>query len=296
MKILISGSSGLVGSALVPFLTAKGHVVTRLVRSQNQSGIFWDPSAGRINPKELEGFEVVIHLAGESIASGRWNTLRKQGIRESRVKSTQALAEALTHLAQPPKVFIVASAIGYYGHRGDETLKEDSSAGQDFLADVCQAWETATTPATVKGIRVVNLRFGVILSLAGGALAMMLPPFKLGVGGKIGSGKQYMSWIAIDDVLEIIQHTLTHPLLKGPINVVAPDAVTNEVFTKTLGRVLSRPTLLPMPAFAARLAFGEMADALLLSSQKVEPRALHKSGYAFHYPELEKALRHLLKR
>ncbi|OGR93544.1 MAG: TIGR01777 family protein [Elusimicrobia bacterium RIFCSPLOWO2_01_FULL_59_12] len=295
MKILMSGSTGLVGSALVPYLANKSHSVTRLVR-KGQSGISWNPDAGSIDTAALEGFDAVIHLAGESIASGRWTAAKKQRIRDSRVRGTHQLAEVLTALKLPPRTLLCASAIGFYGDRGEEILREENPAGTGFLAEVCRAWEAAAATAALKGIRVVYLRFGVILSPAGGALAKMLVPFKLGVGGKIGPGNQYMSWIAIDDVLGAVLHALSNPVLKGPVNVVAPDPVTNLAFTKTLGRVLWRPTIVPLPAFAARLAFGEMADELLLASQRVEPRMLHKSGYAFRYPELEGALRHLLNR
>lgn len=299
MKLLVTGATGLVGSALVPFLTTGGHRVTRLVRSPPRSGaaeIHWDPETGIREPASLEGIDAVVHLAGENIASGRWTPERKARIRDSRVKGTRTLCEALARLAQPPKVLVSASAIGYYGDRGTEPLWEQSIAGEGFLADVCRAWEDATQPAVEKGIRVVFLRLGIVLSAAGGALAKMLLPFKLGVGGIIGSGKQYMSWITLDDVVGAIQHALMNDTLRGPVNVVAPYPVTNSEFTKTLGRVLGRPTIFPMPAFAARLAFGEMADALLLASARVEPKRLLATDYAFRHAELEEALRHLLGR
>jgi len=295
MKILISGSTGLVGSALVPYLTQHGHTVKRLVRSAPKAtDILWNPANRSIDTSRLEGFDAVIHLAGESIAAGRWSTEKKQRIRDSRVQGTQLLVEELSRLNQPPKTFLCASAIGYYGNRGNETLWEDSTPGTGFLADVCRAWEAATRPATQVGIRVLNLRFGMILSPAGGALAKMLLPFKMGVGGKIGSGRQYISWIAIDDVLDAILHALTVPSLRGPVNFVSPQAVTNLEYTKTLGGLLSRPTLFPLPAFAARMAFGEMADELLLASQYVEPAVLYKNNYIFRYTNLRVALRHLL--
>lgn len=292
MKILISGSTGLVGSHLLPYFEKQGHTVIRLTRKG--PGIIWDPEAGTISTPAMEGFDAVIHLAGESIAKGRWNDAKKKRIRESRVRGTQILCQALAQLKAPPKTLICASAIGYYGSRDAETLTESSAPGHDFLAEVCQAWEASTRSALQRGIRVVNLRFGVILSAKGGALGTMLTPFKLGMGGKIGTGQQYMSWITLDDVLGVVQYALENESLRGPVNTVAPQPVTNEQFTQTLGQVLSRPTLFPMPAFAARLAFGEMADALLLSSQKVEPALLHQGGFAFRYPNLEGALKHLL--
>lgn len=297
MKILVSGSSGLVGSALVPFLTADGHRVIRLVRARPEPGkaeVYWDPAAGRIDAAAIEGLDAVVHLSGESIASGRWTAEKKARIRDSRIKVTRLLSESLAGLAKPPKVYVCASAVGYYGNRGAELLKETSPPGTDFLAEVCRAWEASTEPAHGKGIRVVNLRTGVVLSAAGGALAKMLPPFRMGVGGKIGDGKQYMSWIEMEDLVGIISYALKSDALAGLVNAVTPNPVTNAEFTRTLGRVLRRPTIFPMPAFAARLAFGEMADALLLASQRVEPAKLLKAGYAFRYPELDSALRHLL--
>jgi uncharacterized protein len=299
MKILISGASGLVGRALVPHLTKGGHQVVRLVRARPAAGeaaVFWDPDTGTLDPAALEGFDTVIHLSGESIASGRWTEAKKARIRDSRVKSTALLAGRIERLSRPPGVLLCASAIGYYGDRGDEVLKEDSPRGKDFLAGVCQAWEAASDPAARIGVRVVRHRFGVILSPNGGALAKMLLPFKLGLGGRIGDGRQSMSWITIDDVVGAIDHALATKLLRGPVNTVGPNPVTNAEFTATLGRVLHRPTIFPMPAFAARLAFGEMADALLLSSQRVVPERLMTSGYRFRYPDLEAALRHLLAR
>ena len=299
MKILVTGASGLVGSALIPYLTAKGHEVLRLVRSAPRAEaaeIRWDTEKGIETPARLEGLDAVVHLAGENISEGRWTDEKKARIRDSRVKGTRTLSEALARLDDPPKILISASAIGFYGDRGEEVLNEQSAAGDDFLAEVCREWELATRPAATKGTRVVNLRFGVILSREGGALAKMLTPFKLGVGGRVGSGEQYMSWITLDDVVGAIYFALTNEALHGPVNIVAPQPVTNEQFTKTLGHVLSRPTLFPAPAFALRLAFGEMADALLLSSMRVEPLRLKESGYVFQYPELEGALRHVLKK
>jgi uncharacterized protein len=298
MNILVTGASGLIGSALVSNLGAAGHDVTRLVRSQPKSGEkagHWDPMAGTIDMSGLQGVEAVVHLAGENIAE-RWTAAKKAKIRASRVQGTQVLCEALTRLAPLPKVLVSASAIGYYGDRGAEVLTEDSAPGSGFLAEVCRAWEAATEPAQQRGIRVVRLRFGVVLSAAGGALAKMLPPFRFGLGGVLGSGRQYMSWIALDDAVAAIHHALVTDSLQGPTNAVAPQAVTNEEFTRTLGKVLGRPTLLPMPAFAARLMFGEMADELLLASTRVQPAKLQASGYSFRYPDLEGAFRHVLGR
>jgi len=257
--------------------------------------VYWNPTAGEIDAPKLEGFDAVVHLAGEPI-TGRWNATRKTAIRESRVKSTRLLCETLARLSKRPRVLVAASASGYYGDRGDEVLREESGAGSLFLSQVCQEWEAATKPAAERGIRVVNLRFGFILSRAGGGLAKMLPAFMMGAGGKIGSGKQYMSWIGIDDLLQIILFATTAETLSGPVNAVAPNPVTNLVFTETLGRVLGRPAIFPMPAFAVRLAFGEMGKELLLASARIEPARLLSAGYQFRFPELEGALRHLLGR
>lgn len=295
MKIIISGSSGLVGSALIPALRAQGHEVKRLLRARTGPGeAHWDPERGELENSALEGFDAVIHLAGESIASGRWTAARKERIYRSRVEGTRLLSEALGKLARPPKVLLSASAIGFYGDREEEVLTEENTIGSLFLSHLCRDWEAATEPASVAGIRVVNLRFGIILSAEGGALAKMLFPFRLGLGGKIGSGAQFMSWIAIEDVVGAIQYALTTESLTGAVNVVAPDPVTNEVFTKCLGKVLGRPTIFPMPALAARLVFGEMADELLLASTRVAPAKLQKTGYTFRHPHLEEALPALL--
>ena len=296
MNILVSGSNGLIGSALVGHLTVGGHSVTRLVRTEPKPGeaaVRWDPAAGTIDAARLEGLDAVVHLAGENVA-GRWTAAKKTKIRDSRVKGTCLLSEALTGLTQPPQVFVCASAVGYYGDRGDEVLTEESVRGSGFLAEVCRDWEAATAPAAQQGLRVLTLRLGVVLSPDRGALARMLTPFRLGLGGRIGSGRQYMSWIAIADACGAIAHALTTDSLQGPVNAVAPHPVTNQEFTTTLGRVLRRPTAFPMPAFAVRLMFGEMADEALLASQRAEPRRLLDSGYAFRYPELEGALRRLL--
>ncbi len=256
----------------------------------------WDPSAGIPDPQKIEGFEAVVHLAGENIGKGRWTAAKKDRIRTSRVEGTRHLCAALSRLERPPRVLVCASAIGYYGDRGAATVDETSSPGSGYLPYVCREWEGATVSASNAGIRVVNLRFGVILSSAGGALARMLTPFRLGAGGRIGDGTQYMSWISIDDAVGAIRHVMISENLSGPVNAVAPNAVSNADFTATLARVLRRPALFPMPASAARIAFGEMADALLLASTRVRPAKLIETEYPFRHPDLEGALRHLLGR
>jgi uncharacterized protein (TIGR01777 family) len=297
MNILITGSSGLIGQALIPVLKNGGHTTASLVRFKPQPGaplVYWNPTGGEIDTSRLEGFDAVVHLAGESV-SGRWTPAKKQAIRESRVQGTRLLCEALAKLSQRPRVLVAASASGYYGDRGDEVLKEESTAGMSFLSQVCQEWEAATNPAAAGGIRVVNLRIGFVLSRAGGGLAKMLPAFTMGVGGKIGSGNQYMSWIDLDDLVQIILFAVTTGTLSGPANAAAPNPARNLEFTKTLGRVLGRPTLVPMPAFAVRLVFGEMGEELLLASTRMEPARLLSAGYQFRFPQLEGALRHLLR-
>jgi uncharacterized protein len=298
MKIILTGSTGLIGSELVPFLKLKGHTVKKLVRQKQtlaEDEILWNPSTGQLELKELEGFDAVINLAGENIADGRWNEEKKQRILDSRIASTRLLCHNLIHLENPPKVLINASAIGFYGDRGEEELDEKSASGtKSFISKVCREWEAATAPAMQKGIRVVCLRTGMVLSEKGGALAKMLIPFKIGLGGVLGTGEQYISWIALDDLLEVIYYVLTQEGIEGPVNAVSPYPVNNKDFTKTLGHLLHRPTLLSMPVFAARLAFGEMADELLLSSAKVLPAELEKRGFQFKYPQLESALEHIL--
>jgi hypothetical protein len=298
MHVVVTGSRGLVGSALVPFLATGGHRVTRLVRGMaaGPDETAWDPSRGLVDASRLDGVDAVVHLAGENIAAGRWTPARKAEIRRSRVDGTRNLCAVLARLPHPPNVFVSASAIGLYGDRGAEILTEESASGTGFLAEVCREWEAATEPASQAGIRVVNLRFGMVLSPTGGALKKMLLPFRLGMGGRIGDGRQFTSWIALDDVIGAIHHALCEESVRGPVNAVAPEPVSNAEFTRTLARVLRRPTLLPVPAFAARLAFGEMADALLLAGARVLPTRLQASGYRFRFPDLESALRHLLGR
>ena len=296
MKILISGSTGLVGSALVPALQSSGHEVVRLVRFSNSGAgsITWNPMAGQLSAASLEGLDAAVHLAGENIAARRWTPAQKTLIRESRVVGTRLLAETLAKLKAPPKTLVCASAIGFYGNRSDQRLNEDSPPGTGFLADTCREWEAAAKPAADRGIRVVHLRTGIVLASQGGALAKMLTPFRLGIAGIIGDGQQYMSWISLDDLVAVISFALSSQTLRGAVNSVAPNAVTNHEFTKTLGRVLRRPTVFPMPAFAARLAFGEMADGLLLASTRVEPKRLMDAGFRFRFPELEGALVHAI--
>lgn len=297
MKVLVTGSTGLIGSALVSTLTEQGQEVKKLVRTEpasREDEVHWSPESRSIDKGGLEALDAVVHLAGENIASGKWTPEKKARIRDSRVEGTRLLCETLAQLERPPKVAVCSSAIGFYGDRGGAAVDEAAFSGSGFLPDVCQEWEEATGSAAEAGIRVVNLRIGVVLSQDGGALARMLPPFKMGSGGKLGNGKQYISWIALDDVVGVIHHVLTQDGLHGPVNAVSPQAVTNSELTKTLGRVLNRPTLFGMPAFMVRSVFGEMADEMLLVSTRVEPARLSETGYEFQYPELESALRHLL--
>lgn len=297
MHIVISGSTGLIGSAFVASATADGHTITRLVRTHADAPgtVSWDPVAGRLPASELNGADAVVHLAGENVA-GRWTSQKRAAIRLSRVLGTRTLSEGLARLGQPPRVLVAASAMGYYGNRGDERLTETSKPGRGFLAEVAQEWEAATAAAADAGIRVVHARFGVVLSARGGALRKMLPVFRMGMGGRVGHGRQYMSWIAIDDVIGVIRHVLRDDALSGPVNVTAPNPVTNAEFVKTLGRVLGRPTALPVPAFVVRAVLGEMGGEMLLASVRVEPRRLLTAGYAFSFAELEPALRHVLSR
>lgn len=298
MKILITGSSGLIGSVLVPLLKGHGHQVVRLVRHKTANGkdvAVWDPNEGKLETSSLEQTDAVVNLAGENIAGSRWTEEHKKRIRESRVRGTQLLSESLAQLAVPPRVLVSASAVGYYGSRGDEVLTEDSPPGSGFLTEVCKEWEEATEPARQKGIRVVKLRIGMVLSGKGGALTAMLPAFKMGAGGKVGNGRQFVSWIAIDDLARAIAHSIGTESLSGPVNASSPKPVRYEEFAKTLGKVLGRPSFLPLPAFAVRLLFGQMADELLLASQRVQPWRLQGSGFAFQFPDIESALSYVLK-
>lgn len=295
-RIAITGATGLVGRRLVPFLRAGGHTVHRLVRTATgrPDEIVWEPNRGQLDQAALEGFDAVIHLAGVSIAGGRWSDARKQAILESRVKGTALLADALTRLKRPPAVLVSTSAVGYYGNRGDEILTEASATGDGFLAGVCREWEASASPASRAGIRVVHPRLGVVLAGEGGLLAQLARPFRLGLGGKIGDGRHYLSWIAIDDLLAVLLEGVMNDALEGPVNAVAPESITNATFTESLGRALHRPTVMPLPAFAARLAFGEMADELLLVSQRTQPARLETIDFAFTYPTIDAALRHEL--
>jgi uncharacterized protein (TIGR01777 family) len=295
-RLLVSGVSGPIGAALLPSLKTRGYEVSRLVRgpatAQNQ--ISWD-SGKPIPPDTVSGFDAVVHLAGESIV-GHWTDEKKLKIRNSRVAGTAALAAALAQTKAKPQVFVCSSAIGYYGDRGDEVLNEASAPGAGFLPDVCREWEAATKTAADAGIRTVQMRTGVVLSPKGGALGKMLPPFKMGVGGRIGSGRQWMSWIDVQDMVGAIHHILKSDLLQGPVNMVAPKPVTNAEFTRTLASVLSRPAIFPLPAFVVKLAFGEMGETVLLGSQRVEPMQLVGSGYPFRFSSLQASLENLLKR
>lgn len=299
-RILVSGGSGLIGAALVPTLKASGAHITRLMRATkaqtapDEESIPWDPEQP-LAADILSGFDAVIHLAGESIV-GRWSEDKKKQIRNSRVIGTRNVTQALAQAKDKPNIFICSSAIGYYGDRADELLNEESAPGAGFLPEVCREWEAATRPAVDAGIQTVQIRTGVVLSSKGGALAKMLTPFKMGVGGKVGSGTQWMSWIDVEDMVGAIHHILKSDLLRGPVNMVAPKPVTNEEFTKTLGSVLSRPTILPMPAFAVKLLFGEMGETVLLGSQRVEPSQLISSGYPFRFRTLRASLENILSR
>jgi uncharacterized protein (TIGR01777 family) len=294
-KVLVSGASGLIGAALIPSLEAQDYSVTRLVRgvSSGANQIAWDP-ARPVASESTSGFDAVIHLAGESVV-GRWTADKKARILDSRVLGTRHLSEALATSAKPPRVLISASAIGYYGDRDEEILNEESTPGKGFLPQVCREWEAATHAASDAGIRVAHIRIGVVLSSRGGALQPMLLPFKFGLGGRIGSGRQWLSWIDIDDLVGAIHHLLKNESLHGAVNLVSPEPARNVAFTKLLASVLSRPAIFAMPAFVARLALGEMADEALLASQRVEPAKLVASGYVFRQPDLKRTLEKILK-
>jgi uncharacterized protein len=298
-RVLVSGASGPIGKALLPSLRTNGAHITRLVRDNapptysDEQTIPWHPEQP-LSADALSGFDAVIHLAGETIV-GRWTESKKTKIRDSRIIGTRNLAQSLAQAKHRPQIFLCSSAIGYYGNRGDEALTEESAPGTGFLAEVCQEWEAATHPAAEAGIRTVAIRTGVVLSREGGALAKMLPPFKMGVGGKIGDGRQWMSWIDVQDLVGAIHHILKSDLLYGPVNMVAPRPVTNAEFTQTLASVLSRPAVFPMPAFAVKLLFGEMGETVLLGSQRVEPTQLVSSGYPFRFRDLRASLQNTLK-
>ena len=296
-KIAVTGASGLVGAALVAELTSQGFAVVRMVRGPARSNgeAQWDPAGGTLDADALAGVTGVVHLAGDNIASGRWSEAKKARIRESRVQGTELISAALAKLEPKPRVLVSASAIGFYGNRGAEAVDERSATGQGFLADVCQAWEAATAPARDAGIRVVNARIGVVLAAEGGALAKMKTPFLLGMGGRIGDGTQYMSWITLDDLVSALLFALDNEQLRGPVNMVAPAPVTNAELTSTLGRVLKRPTFLPVPKFALRLGAGaEMADEMLIGGARVVPAARQSHGFQWSHPTLEPALRSVL--
>lgn len=296
MKVLMSGASGLIGTGFRRLLETGGHEVHRLVRGEPVSArqVHWEPAAGQLSPTALDGIDALVHLSGEPIMGLRWGAAKKKAIHDSRVLSTALLCDAVARSPNPPKVWLCASAIGYYGSRGDEPLDESSTAGTGFLPDVCQEWEAATVPARKRGVRVVNLRFGIVLSPHGGALKAMLTPFRMGLGGTQGDGRQYMSWITLRDAGEAFTHLLSAEHVEGPVNLVSPAPVTNREFARVLGKVLRRPALLPLPAFAARLAMGEMADESILASTRVHPKRLLESGFHFAHPDLEMALQAIL--
>ncbi|MGB6546743.1 MAG: TIGR01777 family oxidoreductase [Candidatus Acidiferrales bacterium] len=296
MRILVSGSSGLIGSAISDALTRDGHTISRLVRPSSstraQSGdVLWDPITGKFDAAAADGTDAVVHLAGASIADGRWTAARKQLLRTSRIEATRHLVESLAALARPPRIFLGASAIGYFGDRGDESLDENSAPGNDFLATLVQDWEREQAAAAGFAARVVSMRFGIVLAGNGGALPRMVTPFKFGAGGRLGSGRQWMSWIALRDVVGIARFALATASLAGPLDAVAPEPARNSDFTRALAEVMHRPAIFPAPVFALRLALGEMADTLLLSSARVFPRRLEASGYAFAQTDLRAALR-----
>ena len=297
-SVAISGGGGLVGSALVASLVADGWRVVRLVRSTATAAdqVAWNPADGSIDGAGLEGLDAFVHLAGENIAARRWSVAQKKRIRDSRVEGTALVARTLAGLSRPPRTLVCASAVGYYGSRGDELLVESSVPGRGFLAGTCLAWEAASEPATRAGIRVVKLRIGVVLASGGGALPRMLIPFRFGLGGRLGDGRQYVSWVALEDLVGIVRYALDQATLEGPVNAVAPQAVRNAELTAELGRLLRRPTLFPLPAPVVGLLLGEMGRELLLSSTRVEPRRLLDAGFDFRLARLEPALRQILQR
>lgn len=297
MHILISGASGFIGSSLAPRLSAAGHRVSRLVRAKrgDRGGvgatIQWDPDSGILDPSSLSGVDAIVHLSGENISGGRWSKKRRERIRNSRVRTTRLLAETLARMDPRPSVFVHASAVGYYGNRGEDVLTETSGPGTGFLADLCRDWEAASMPAQDAGVRVTRLRLAPVLSSKGGMLAAILPIFRLGLGGRLGSGRQWMAWISLDDLLSVMERALGDSTMRGSINAASPEPVRNADFTRALGRALHRPTLVPAPEFALRMALGAMAEELLLASQRVTPEVLLTGGFRFAHPGLDEALR-----
>jgi hypothetical protein len=297
MNIAVSGASGLVGSALCPHLTQQGHKVVAIRRGDSGSyedSIRWDPKSGLTNPGRLESIDAIVHLAGENIGEGRWNDAKKQKIRSSRVDGTRSLVQSIAAVEKRPKVLVCASAIGYYGNRGAMEMEESSAAGSDFLADVCEQWENEANAAMELGVRVVNVRIGVVVSPKGGALAKMLLPFRLGLGGIVGPGTQYWSWIGLNDLTRVLAFCIADDSVRGPVNAVSPKSSTNREFTKAVGSVLNRPTIIPLPGFMAKLMLGEMATTLLLASTRVLPRQLQAHGFDFEQPDLADCLQHEL--
>ena len=297
-SVAISGATGLVGTALHGLLTSEGKSVSAISRREGgtyEDSIIWDPESGLANPARLESIDAVVHLAGENIAGGRWNDTVKRKIRNSRVHGTRNLVKSIAAVEKRPKVLVCASAIGFYGDRGAQEMNETSAAGKGFLPEVCEEWEAEANAAKELGLRVVNVRIGVVLSPKGGALAKMLLPFKLGAGGIVGSGKQYWSWIGLHDLTRVIAHCINDDSLEGPVNAVSPQPLTNKEFTKVVGSVLHRPTLIPLPAFMAKIVLGEMAEALLLASTRVVPAKLQKSGFTFDHGDLDSCLKHELE-
>jgi uncharacterized protein (TIGR01777 family) len=297
MKILITGATGLIGTALQELLRTKGHELLLASRKEPRDASFiqWDVDDGFAEPERLEGIDAVVHLAGESVSGLRWTDEKKRAIRDSRVLGTRSVVHAISRLERKPEVLIAASAIGFYGNRGDEELTETSGAGKTFLAETCREWEAESRLAEDAGIRTVLLRTGIVLSKDGGALGTMITPFKLGMGGTIGSGKQWMSWISLDDHISVIEFCLEHEKMRGAVNSASPNPVTNQNFTAAMGEALYRPTIIPVPEFAVHLVFGEMGDALLLDSTRVVPKRLLDAGFKFRYPKLDQALRHALE-
>ena len=295
MKIAVTGANGLIGTALCSLLRAREHQVLKISRSlsRDPGSLNWDPESGKINRDQLESTDALVHLAGESVAQ-RWDGKSRAKIMESRKKGTRLISETISLLKLPPRVFVSASAIGFYGDRGSQALTEESSSGQGFLAEVCKVWEDESQPALKKGIRTVNLRTGIVLSKKGGALSQMLIPFSLGLGGILGDGRQYMSWISLSDLVEVIYFIICQDNITGPVNAVSPNPVTNSEFTRALGRAMGRPTVLSVPAFGARMLLGQMAQELLLSGAKVLPAKLQSAGFSYRYPSIDSALEHVL--